>query len=118
MGQKVNPNGFRLGVNKDWKSKWYSSKNDFADNLLKDIENLLILIRKYNKDEIYFLGFYDVVNNSELIEYTNKKLISICNKNKIKYVDISNLSNYIISGTYPTKEGYMYITDKIFNFTK
>ena len=42
MGQKVNPNGFRLGVNKDWKSKWYSSKNDFADNLLNDIK-----IREY-----------------------------------------------------------------------
>lgn len=42
MGQKVNPNGFRLGVNKDWKSKWYSKKNDFADTLLKDIK-----IREY-----------------------------------------------------------------------
>ena len=31
MGQKVNPNGFRLGVNKDWKSKWYANKRDFAD---------------------------------------------------------------------------------------
>lgn len=38
MGQKVNPNGFRLGVNKDWKSKWYSSKSDFADNLINDIK--------------------------------------------------------------------------------
>ena len=42
MGQKVNPNGFRLGINKDWKSKWYSSKNDFADYLMKDVK-----IRKY-----------------------------------------------------------------------
>lgn len=42
MGQKVNPNGFRLGVNKDWKGKWYSSKNDFADTLLRDIK-----IREY-----------------------------------------------------------------------
>ena len=42
MGQKVNPNGFRLGINKDWKSKWYSSKNDFADYLMKDVK-----IREY-----------------------------------------------------------------------
>ena len=42
MGQKVNPNGFRLGVNKDWKSKWYSNKKDFADNLINDIK-----IRKF-----------------------------------------------------------------------
>lgn len=38
MGQKVNPNGLRLGVNKDWKSRWYSKKNDFADTLLNDIK--------------------------------------------------------------------------------
>ena len=91
---------------------------DYVDNLLKDIDDLFILMRKYNKDEIYFLGFYNIINNSQLIEYTNKKLINICNKNKIKYIDISGLNNYIINGTYPTKEGYMYITDRILNFTK
>ena len=41
MGQKVSPVGLRLGVNKDWESKWYSNK-DFASNLDKDIK-----IRKY-----------------------------------------------------------------------
>ena len=30
MGQKVNPNGLRLGINKDWEAKWYSNKTDFA----------------------------------------------------------------------------------------
>ncbi len=41
MGQKVNPKGLRLGVNKDWQSKWYS-KNDYAKNLSNDIK-----IREY-----------------------------------------------------------------------
>ena len=41
MGQKVSPVGLRLGVNKDWESKWYSNK-EFAENLDKDIK-----IRKY-----------------------------------------------------------------------
>ena len=41
MGQKVNPIGFRLGVNKDWESKWYSKEN-YADNLNKDLK-----IREY-----------------------------------------------------------------------
>jgi len=41
MGQKVNPIGFRLGVNKEWDSKWYSKEN-YADNLNKDIK-----IREY-----------------------------------------------------------------------
>ena len=37
MGQKVNPIGFRLGVNKTWESKWFS-KNDYAETLNKDIK--------------------------------------------------------------------------------
>jgi len=37
MGQKVNPVGYRLGVNKDWESRWYSKK-DYADKLNKDIK--------------------------------------------------------------------------------
>ena len=41
MGQKVNPVGYRLGVNKDWESRWYAKK-DYADNLNKDIK-----IREY-----------------------------------------------------------------------
>ena len=41
MGQKVNPIGFRLGINKDWESKWYAGKN-YAEVLNKDIK-----IREY-----------------------------------------------------------------------
>ena len=41
MGQKVSPIGLRIGVNKDWESKWFAGK-DFASNLDKDIK-----IRKY-----------------------------------------------------------------------
>ena len=90
---------------------------DYVDNLLADIDNLLKLIRRYNKDEIYFLSFYDIINNKDLIEYTNKRLNSICNKNKINYIDISYLNNYIIN-EYPTNSGYSYISSKILNFTK
>lgn len=42
MGQKVNPIGYRLGVNKTWDSKWYAKKRDFGDTLNKDIK-----IREY-----------------------------------------------------------------------
>jgi small subunit ribosomal protein S3 len=41
MGQKVNPIGYRLGINKDWESKWYAG-SDYADKLNKDLK-----IRKY-----------------------------------------------------------------------
>ncbi|MEI6071414.1 MAG: 30S ribosomal protein S3 [Verrucomicrobiae bacterium] len=36
MGQKVNPIGFRLPINRDWGSRWYASRKDFADFLLAD----------------------------------------------------------------------------------
>ncbi len=42
MGQKVNPIGYRLGINKDWQSKWYANKNEFGSFLNKDLK-----IRKY-----------------------------------------------------------------------
>jgi small subunit ribosomal protein S3 len=37
MGQKVNPISMRLQVNKDWRSKWFVSKRDYADYLTKDL---------------------------------------------------------------------------------
>ena len=50
MGQKVNPHGLRVGVIKDWDSKWYAEK-DFADNLVEDNK-----IRTYLKDKLYNSG--------------------------------------------------------------
>ncbi len=45
MGQKVNPIGFRLAVNKDWRSKWYATGKDYATKLHEDLK-----IRKFIKD--------------------------------------------------------------------
>ena len=42
MGQKVNPIGYRLGVNKDWESRWYSDKKNFGETLVSDNK-----LRKY-----------------------------------------------------------------------
>ena len=36
MGQKVNPHGFRVGVIKDWDSRWFAEKNAFGDTLVED----------------------------------------------------------------------------------
>jgi len=48
MGQKVHPYGFRLGYIYDWKSRWYSKKEEFAKLLLEDIK-----IRKYIKKALF-----------------------------------------------------------------
>ncbi len=51
MGQKVNPHGLRVGVIKDWNSKWYADKKDFADYLVEDKK-----IREYVKKRIFAAG--------------------------------------------------------------
>lgn len=38
MGHKVHPTGIRLGVSKDWNSRWYANKRDFAENLVADLK--------------------------------------------------------------------------------
>ena len=50
MGQKVNPNGLRVGIIRDWNSKWYAEA-DFADNLAEDYK-----IRTYLKKRLYTSG--------------------------------------------------------------
>jgi len=49
MGQKVNPHGLRLGINKEWDSVWYAEK-DFAKYLLED-HNIRQFIKKYFRDK-------------------------------------------------------------------
>ena len=50
MGQKVNPHGLRVGIIKDWESKWYAEK-DFADYLVEDHK-----IREFLKKKLYSTG--------------------------------------------------------------
>ena len=46
MGQKTNPIGLRIAVNKDWRSKWYASKKDFGTLLAEDHKIRSILKKK------------------------------------------------------------------------
>lgn len=51
MGQKVNPHGLRVGVIKDWDSKWFAGKKEFGDQLVEDYN-----IRKFVKKACYDAG--------------------------------------------------------------
>ena len=51
MGQKVNPHGLRVGVIKDWDSRWFTSKKEFSDNLVEDHK-----IRAELKKQLYDAG--------------------------------------------------------------
>jgi len=67
LGQKVNPIGFRLGVNKTWVSRWYTEK-DFGKQLQEDLT-----IRKYLKKKLYQAG----VSKIEVERATNKVKINV-----------------------------------------
>ncbi len=51
MGQKVNPHGLRVGVIKDWDSRWYAKDNEFGDILVQDYN-----LRKMLKKQLYSAG--------------------------------------------------------------
>ena len=48
MGQKVNPHGLRVGVIKDWDSRWFARDNAFGDILVEDYK-----LRKFLKKKLY-----------------------------------------------------------------
>lgn len=50
MGQKVNPHGLRVGVIKDWDSRWYADKKSFSDNLIED-HNIRSFLKKKSEAE-------------------------------------------------------------------
>ena len=56
MGQKVNPIGFRLAVNKDWRSKWYATGQDYATKLHEDL-----VMRKYIKEQLMSAAVSSIV---------------------------------------------------------
>lgn len=51
MGQKCNPTGLRIGVIKNWDSRWYAKKGEFGDTLVEDYN-----LRKYLLETLYGAG--------------------------------------------------------------
>jgi small subunit ribosomal protein S3 len=68
MGQKVNPNGFRVGVIKKWDTRWYASKKDFADNLVEDYN-----IREFVKKKYFQAG----ISKIEIERASNRVMVNI-----------------------------------------
>lgn len=56
MGQKISPHGFRVGVIKDWDSKWYANKKDFSTYLIEDKK-----VRDFVKKKLYLAGISKVL---------------------------------------------------------
>ena len=87
MGQKVNPHGMRVGVIKDWDSRWYAEA-DFADNLIEDHK-----IRTYLKKRLYSAGVSKIEierasDRVKIIVFTAKPGVVIAKK---VFVDIKEV---------------------------
>lgn len=65
MGQKVNPIGLRVGINKPWDSSWFASKKDFANFLLEDNKIRTFIKKKY----------YQAAISKIVIERTKERLV-------------------------------------------
>jgi small subunit ribosomal protein S3 len=69
MGQKVNPISMRLQVNKDWRSKWFANKRDYAAYLTQDLE-----VRRYIKNK---LGSRAAINTIDIERSPNLVNVTI-----------------------------------------
>jgi len=92
MGQKINPIGFRLGVNRGWDSVWFAKKKEFGKYLIEDFK-----IRKYIKKNIVISGVSDII-----IERSGKKLIVSIHTSRPGFVigkkvaDIEKIKNNVL----------------------
>lgn len=68
MGQKVNPHGLRVGIIKDWDSKWYADKKTFNEYLVEDFK-----IREYIKEKLFISG----VSKIEIERAANKIKVTV-----------------------------------------
>lgn len=68
MGQKVNPHGLRVGIIKDWDSRWFANKSTFGDTLVEDYK-----VRSFIKKKLYSAG----VPRIEIERFANKVKIHI-----------------------------------------
>ncbi|NLP15002.1 MAG: 30S ribosomal protein S3 [Clostridium sp.] len=68
MGQKVNPHGLRIGIIKDWDTKWYASNKNFSEFLVEDFK-----IRKFIKNKLYASG----ISRIEIERAANKVKINV-----------------------------------------
>ncbi len=72
MGQKVHPAGMRIGINKDWQSKWFAEKKDFSKLLKADIEIRRYLEKRLKDAAVSNINIQRDNKKTEVIIYTAK----------------------------------------------
>ena len=72
MGQKVSPVGLRIGINKDWESKWYANNKDFSKYLSNDVKIRKFLEKKFSSAGISRIVIERNPKRCEVIMYVSK----------------------------------------------
>jgi small subunit ribosomal protein S3 len=80
MGQKVNPVGIRLGIVKDWTSKWYADSKDYADVLNKDLEVRTFLKKKLSQASVSRIQINRPAKNAHITVHTARPGVVIGKK--------------------------------------
>lgn len=70
MGQKVHPTGFRLGIIRDWSSKWYADSKNFADYLYTDIRVREFLKKKLSQASVSHIQIQRPARNARITIHT------------------------------------------------
>jgi small subunit ribosomal protein S3 len=107
MGQKINPIGFRLGVNRGWDSVWFAKKKEFGKYLIEDFK-----IRKYINKNIVNSGVSDIIierigKKGADIEKIKKNVLNISKDSEvsvnIKEIKKPELNAYLIAENIATQ---------------
>ena len=120
MGQKVHPTGARLGIIKDWSSKWYADDNNFANYLVEDQK-----IRKFLKKKEYEAGIskIEIERTAKMVKvniYTAKPGILIGKggagiealKEQVKKEDYSEILS-MIQKDYPEMFKFDHLNERL-----
>ncbi|MDC0625489.1 30S ribosomal protein S3 [Alphaproteobacteria bacterium] len=100
MGQKVNPNGFRLGINKTWSSRWFS-KSNYAKFLHQDLEIKSYVEKKLKNASIAKINIERAAKKLRISIYSSRPGIIIGKKGadiedlKTKLTKLSNLEVFL-----------------------
>ena len=103
----------------------YNIIYNYIDDLSKDLDKLLKLIRQYCKEDIIMIGYYNpypYLNNqkvNDIFNYLNKKYKETCNNYNVTYIELDNLfkenPNFLPNenNIHPSEEGYKAISGEI-----
>lgn len=74
MGQKVNPNGLRTGINKQWESRWIADKKNFAANLAEDSKIRQYILKNYKDANVSKISIERSANNFIKVEILTSRV--------------------------------------------